>query len=337
MSAEIATLEPAAHEPLLADVKPDLGVLTAEQRQTWRETGEWPDAPTLSSSKPADSTPAKPAVQAASTDASSSTASEPVAPKKANADTRKAELAAEIQDLLSQRDRLRAEVQSRPARPSPDPDAHAASSPAPTKPSLTQLVNAPDPSQPLLSDAEFYEQFPNATIGDFAKYVTNHTVENRDQAKTAQQSRQSFFSAIQDVVKSVSNGDTAEYAKLMDTLQSPVSLLKAGLDPLPVNYAMEEVFQSPNAKALTAHLIEHPEILDGLTSQRDAIWTIARLDAQLDTPSVNSQPVPVTNAPAQPAKLSGKSAAPVDELEQAIRNRDTRAYNRIMNSREAKR
>ena len=103
---QIDTVEsPADSAPATVDA---LDSLSKTERDQWELTGEFPV--TSTSPTPADSDPATPVDQAASTDAHDQPDSEPGEPGRQNAGTRKAQLAQEIQDLLAERAALRQET-----------------------------------------------------------------------------------------------------------------------------------------------------------------------------------------------------------------------------------
>ena len=125
----MADAQPAESSPAPGPA-PSLESLTPTERTEWRMTGNLPEPPTESPS-PAESAPAEPVEQVASTEASPSPAPEPGTPRKSNADTR-------IPELLKARaaERERAERAERrlaelEARSQTQPDAPAVPSPAP--------------------------------------------------------------------------------------------------------------------------------------------------------------------------------------------------------------
>lgn len=324
--------------------------MSPEERQTWRMTGTLPnlsDAPDVDAqtSTEADSSPAKPVEQAASTDASTPPASETGTPKKNTAETRKAELNAEIKAMLAEIDTLKATRESLRARPSADTDVNAAPSPAPQSASLEAVITAPDLSRPMLKDAEFYERFPDASITDFMRYTARYEFGAVEQAKSAQQAQRSrvefYNKAITKAVDEFPNLESRVPTVLRDV--APVELLKPGEAAGPLNYAMQEIWNSDKAGQLLIHIADHPDVLTKIQQSRSAaetIRTIAQLEARLETASV-SPPAPAGNpvslAAPPPSTLGKKPAQPADELTDAIRTGDFARYRELQNQKELKR
>lgn len=332
-SGEIVTLEPRG------DV---IASLTPTERAAWRATGDLPKPKAEKTAEPsvvpAEATPAKPAEQAASTDASSSTASEPVTPKKANAETRKAELAAEIQALLKQRDELRASVTSGDRPTSTDDAKRTTAEPSPAaEVTVQQFVERPDPTQPRLTDAEFYTRFPDATIADFTEYVTAHRLGRERLQESRAQASKDFRGKLEGAIASAIKADPEFLTKAKALPEPYTTVIERGEKPTPVNVAMEEIIRSPKSAELLAYVGDHPDVFDGLTAPMDAVRTIARLEARLETPSVPHTPVvkTTTSAPPPPDTLGSKATTPADEVTAALASGDVRRYRRAMNAREA--
>ena len=325
-----------------------IGSMSDSERQTWRMTGTLPnlsDAPDSSdaqTSTDAASSPAQPVAQAASTDASAPPASESGTPKKANAETRKAELAAEIQALLKQRDQLRADVASPAPRPSASPDVPAASSPAPQSRTLQSVIASPDLSRPPLSDTEFFTEFQDATVADYTRYVTRDELMRARRDDEAQRQVETSVSRFRSKMDAVVKVDP----KLMDRLPAsldvhPLELMPAGQQPGPLNYALQEILDAdaPVAAKLLAHLIDHPEIVNTIQrgSARMAIRTIAQIEARLESspvPPAAPAATPVSLAPPPPTTLGTKPAQPADEIADAIKSGDVARYRELMNRKD---
>lgn len=333
-----------------------LASMSVEQRGQWRLTGQLPttpaeakdstvepQAPVTRSDAPADSSPAEPVAQVDATASSTTPASEPgTSKKKANADTRKSELAAEIQALLKQRDDLKAEVRQGAARPSSIPDAPAASSPAPTMPlTLESLVDRPDISRPPIGEAEFFQQFPDATVSDLADYRASYRIQKADAQKVRQSARDSAIEKFHSAIKPSLEADPVGFKAKMDRLPDPISALgptdKAG----PLNYAAEEVFQSSMPAKLIEHLDANPEIIAKMETMKpvEVIRTIAKLEAALDTTSSTpTSPVAkaITSAPSPAVTLGSRPSAPADEVAAAVAAQDFARYASLKNAQEAK-
>lgn len=331
--------EPATVETPVPVTTPDaaLSALTPEQRDHWQLTGEFPAPPAepkpSSKTPEAASTPAKPAEQAVSTDTSSSPASEPGTSQRPNAETR-------IKELLAENKRLKEQnARQADARPAPAPnDAQAASSTAAAH-TLSDLMDSPNVDAPRLKDREFYAAFPGADMDDYLAYVTRYEVVRDRVVSGRQQEKQSAHAKFNAAIDAAIEADKS-FEEALERVPSPVSLLRPGDTPTLANVAMEEVYRSSMPDKLISHLAKHPELIKGLTSERDAIRTIARLETTLTTPAVPLPPATPTRttskAPAPPQTLGAKAGDSVDDAESALAGGDVARYNAIMNAREAR-
>lgn len=334
-----------------------IGAMSSEERHSWRMTGELPardrttdspasvsDATEAPSSTYAESSPAKPVDQAAATAANITAPSEAATSKRSNAETRKAELGAEIQALLKQRDELRQSVTSgaRPSQPTIDVPA---SSPAPESRSLEHVIATPDTSRPALDETAFYTQFPEATVGQYVRYAARYehfALQRESQAHQAITSRVQHYDSLME--KAV-EAHPELMERVPEVLQSvrPIDLLGPNEPAGPLNWAMQEIWQSPQSAAILLHIADHPDVLVKIQrsgSPAETIRTIAQLDARLTT-SVPSQPpapagTPVSLAPPPPATLGKKPAQPADELSEAIRSGDFARYRELQNRKDLK-
>lgn len=330
-----------------------LAALSPASRQAWRLTGSLPDAPPSDplSTSSTDSSSVVPAVPDTSTDVSASTASEPVTPKKrSTAESRKPELEREIQTLLDRRRALREEVQreegSRRVSAQP-PTPAAASSPAPEPETVQAFLDRIDPTQPYLTEGEFFERFSSAAYGDYTRYTVRYEHASQH-ARQSQQDRakglkQSFDQRVEQAIKD----DPTFTSKLNQDIVSriihagPSSALPPGVSPTAMHIIGEEILLSPVAPQVFLYLSEHPGELDrlaGLPNEAAIVREFGRLEVRLtSSPSVPS-PTPVvkttTSAPAPPEVLGRKPAAPADEASAALAAGDVRRYITIMNRRE---
>lgn len=332
-----------------------LSSLSPSQLGTWRLTGEIPEAssetdapsPSPLSSDSAPDTPEK----AASTDAHTPSASEPdtsaakpVSTKpKANAETRKAELNAEIQALLRQRDELRAAVTAPPPQPARE-DVTVASSTTP--PPLDQIIARPNVQAPALTEAQFFEAYPGAEYRDYVRYTSRyeyHALRAEDQRTQAEQARvrtiQSKAQAYGDRVRAAQADPSFTIDESLLAL-TPADFLPPGVPLAAEHVIAQDIMTSEAAPALLRHLTEHPDEfarLKALESPLAISRAIGRLEAQLDSPQTPNKPVvkTTTSAPTPPQTLGKKPSAPADEVAAALESGDVRRYILAMNRREA--
>ena len=339
--------EPVTIAPTPVSTTDALGALSVTERSHWRLTGELPSTPAEArdteptpdaSDDAADSSPAQPDGQAASTEVIPQPASEPGTPKKRNADSRKAELAAEIQTLLRQRDELKASLTA--PRPTAPQDVSVASSPTPQPVSLEQVVETPDVSRPALTEGQFFEVFPDASYGQFLSYTARY--ETRAFAYQQQQAQQVSTQVQSYREKAAAIPKEALTALPRDVIDAkPVSLLGPQEQPGVWNYAVQEILDASDSAALVSHLVAHPEDVQAIAATRtplETIRTVAQINARLSS-SVPPQSVvkTTTSAPAPVETLGSKRSAPASEAQAAVAAGDFARYASVMNAREGQR
>jgi len=207
---------------------------------------------------------------------------------------------------------------------------------------LETFVSRPDPAQPRLSDAQFFERFPDATVADLAEYVANHTFARRDSERTQQSSRQSRAQAFVDARDKAAAADPGFLDRIRPVASQlvPVDDLKPGQPRGPLNDAAQEILESPNGPAMLAHLADHPDVFERLRTapNRDAvIRTMATIEAAISASVPPKTPVVKTtsSAPAPATTLGSRSSAPADEAAAAVAVGDFGRYRSAMNRREA--
>lgn len=312
--ASVTPAAPAAPVTSSGDV---LAEMTSDQRHHWRTTGELP-APRSD----ADSTPAEPVAQAASTDAPAvpEAASEPAAPAKKNAETR-------IQELLAERKALQQQLEearraSAPPSPAPGPDAPpAASSPAPDAdfPKFDAWAQSPD------NEGKDYDDYTRA----LARHEWAQAQQQQEQQRTVQQRTSAYVERIK-----AANLDTSTLHPDVLALQ-PIDVLPPGAPVGPLNAVAQEIMLSEHAPALLRHFSEHPEELQALADAMPAVVfrTMGRLEALVSSraPAIPASPVPaVSKAPPPPSTVGQVPSVPVDDAEAALARGDIGAYKSAM-------
>jgi hypothetical protein len=282
---------------------------------------------------PADSASAVPESQAAETSASSSPASEPgKTGHKGNAETRKAELEAEIRDLLTQRATLRREIQ--PA--TPELTKPAASSPAPAP----GVVYPPE----LASVEAYIAAHPEASYEDYLDARADVRVEAKlsareqaAQAKAAADGQQREFGERGAAFKS----RIVEAEKTEPSFWSKVSAEVSGLEPSatanlsgrpvgPLNVLADEILLSEQGPAIMLHLSAHPDELSRFSTlpYQALLKAFGALEHRLsDTKPDRTPPKTVTDAPRPPRTVGHRAGDQGgDELEAAVKNDDVAAF-----------
>ena len=168
---------------------PDLASLTSEQRSSWRKTGEF-----STQDAHADSSPAEPVEQVASTDASTPAASDTAKTEKPKGEGLKKRLPeldadiARLEEKLRRRAELARQIEE-PARAASD--VKSGSSP---KPPVGEFIESPDVTRPRLTESQFFEAYPEAQYELFQDYIANYRLQSvehkRSQTQYQQQAEQ---------------------------------------------------------------------------------------------------------------------------------------------------
>lgn len=335
----------SAAEPAI----PDLASLSSEQRASWRQTGQFPsDSPTSDDS--AATSTASAAEQPASTDASTPAASDaatPDKPKGKGLQTRHAQLDAEIsglQEKLRQRAELRKQLEE-PASELAVSDVSRGSSPKP--PALTEVLKSPDLTADPLNEETFFAQFPDATYGQYQRYLTRYEVLSERQAgeqqRYQQQAEQVRTGRVATFAERIGKAVEATPALREKIAASPVNAftplehLPKGMRPGPENMVAQEVMTSEMAPALLAHFADHPDDLSEMLDKSPAeiIRAIGRLEARL-APSGKPGPLPktISSAPPPPPQVLSRASVPNDDLDGALAAGDFRRYKELANARD---
>lgn len=307
--------------------------LDAPQRAEWLKTGERPTAASASEvpDASADSSPAVPNASAAETAVSTPPASEPGTPtRKPNAESRKAQLSAEIQDLLRQRALLQHEITQ--ARPTPSPDASAASSPAPLDfPPFEQWLGQPG------NEGQDYDTYRDHRE-DFRQ--------GRSAAVSAQvQAKASRHQAFVQRVATAATADPEWTNKVHPHLlgMRTVDSLAPGEEMTAAHVLAQEIYESDAPVAVLQHLTQHPEDIHRLLTAptfaaiaRSVGALATRLTHNSSASTVPSVPTvkTTTDAPPPPPTLGSRPHTPEDEVLAAHRSGDFRRFRDAANARD---
>lgn len=309
--------------------------LTPSERLTWRETGNFPER----SDAAAASSPATPETSpAASTEAHPAATSEVAPPAKKGAESRKAELKAEIDDLLRQRAELRRDLTT----PPPVPDVRAASSPAP-------VVSTDKPTLKA-----FVDQIGTA----FDSWEAAHEAfaDARDAWKDAQLARERHTASEQTRLTSVAEewrqavdvtvaADPDIWSKVPGLAECvPLSVARLR-DPQvqrsPTHDIAEVMVTSPHKADWLRYFSANPQVFPSLLraqSPEQVYREMGRIEATFtaQAPRTDSSvPVPpVSSAPAPPPTLGSNPTTATSEVEAALQRGDFRAYRAAMNREE---
>lgn len=315
--------------------------LSSEARAHWQMTGEVPQESTERKARTpkAESSPAKPAVQAEEI-ASSTPAVSETAPSKetrGNAASRTAELDTEITELrekLKIRAQLRdEEARTRPVATSATPDAKTApSSGAADATPIETLLARPDISQAPLDEDKFFERYPKATLGQFTRYQTRYDTLSYEAEKQRTGVLEAGRQRYQTHYETAREADPDLPTKLPKAFldASPVIHARSG----PLDFVAREVQTSEHGALLLQYLGDHPEAFSKLQAAPDAasvIREVARLEAHVSSStSPSTTPAPkkaeISSAPEPTTSLGRRAAVPADESLSAVSDGNVRRY-----------
>ena len=317
---------PAASAPAepLPNFSPE--TYTPEQHAEWMNKG------TIPQSNPAESTPAKtPAGTAKADEPAAASATAPTQEHKGKgADARKAELNAEIQDLLKKRAELRAEVDGKTGVTAEPPTAK------PKEPKLEK------PKAPVFGedghDGENWQQFEarreahTEALAEYkAKEVLRADREQREKerleadTKAANQAIEESWKARLETAQA-KHADFAEVAFSKDVQISPVMdgfILDSDIGPEILYYFGSHVDEANAIAAMPPY---------------KAARALAKIESGLGEPSGESPkpktPVtPITKAAKPATDLRATQSAPTDERAAAIEANDVTRFIEIENAK----
>lgn len=347
----VTTSQPAAPAASPATAAPALlspQEMTKDQWQESKLTGKFPTKDAT-----AESSPAEPVEQAASTDASSEAASDAAAPVKAgkprkNADTRVQELLADRAAEKRRADDLQRRLEALERQPKPD--AKADSSPAATKAEWQRFAELPDAPK---EDA--FDKYGDYTAA-MALFIADKRFEERDQ-QSHQRSQVEAREREVETIHATARDRAATYFEQHPDAKAKVSPELLAIPPLSTldPRTVEDMKQSPEGvQMLRGHWLldrvlesEVPGPLlvhfSGEQGQRDWQRLVALPSAAAVTRALGSiearlatgSPAPVhisSSAPAPPTTLGKRPAAPVDELKAAQDSGDFRRFKAAYNA-----
>lgn len=334
-----ATTPDSSPEPEAAPVqetRPDLEALSPEEYDTWLQKGTLPvkDSPKKEASATSNDDPVESPEPSAGDDEHKEGTIPDHKPKR-GAESRKQELAAEIQSLLKQRAELRREIETsgkgeRKAEPPPAPKE--------AKPEVKPEVKAP--VKPKLDDFETYEEFDAARETYFeqltefkAREAVRIEREAREAAETEMRERDSKAKVAESWNQKVT--DAKDRYEDFETV--------AFSDKVPLNQAaMDFVLNSDAGADVLYKLGKNPTEAARIASL-DAMGTmreLARIELSLSgTRQPTTQPTTkkITGAKPPPKDIGGYAKTGDDEVVSALKAGDAGRYIELMNQRDAAR
>lgn len=307
--------------------------MSSTEHAEWKKTGKLPET----SSTSAASSPAEPAAQAPASPA----ASHPATPTK-NADTRKAQLNAEIRaeakrlnDLREAR--LREEGRLQALRQPQTDVTRPVSSPEP--------ADTIEPTRAKPSEDEIGTKYENYAA--FVEDLTDWKVEQREARARVTEERTTRETELTKHVESFRKHFTddptlaSQIAPAVREL-TPSSLLPRGVRPNGMSEIAERFLKSPVGLPLMRHFSNHPEDLQRFAAYGpdEFYMELGVLERELKAASAQA-PAPAvpptkhtTSAPPPPTTLGARPAEPADPIQAALRRGDFATYRDLKNKAE---
>ncbi|MFA5265180.1 MAG: hypothetical protein WC378_15260, partial [Opitutaceae bacterium] len=301
---------------------------TQEQRSKWLETGETP-APTKTEA-PAPSTESEDEnPKPAEADAAKPNDTQPEH-KKRGGESRKQELAAEIQDMLAERARVKRELEEDQRKLDQSKQGAKTDPPA-----VADKPSAEAPKRPKIDDFETYEEFDAAQdkyFSDLADFKAREAVkadrETREKAEAERKEQEAKSKEVQNWQEKVTKARSkhADFDKVAFDAQIPIS------------DAMKKFFlQSPDGADLLYDLGSN-------ISEAQRIFSLSEFETnreltklELAIPSKTPKPKTVTQSNPPPKEVGGFAKTGDDAVAAALESGDTRAYIDEANRRDAAR
>jgi hypothetical protein len=264
---------------------------TDDQRAEWLRTGETPK-PAAETPPPAESAPA-PATEGEKPKVETAPAPEPEAkqePKPKGAEARKAELAAEIQDLLRQRRELRQEV-----------DAGRSGAAKPATPA-EQPSDDPEP----LTTAYATGADGSMTVEDLQKFQRAHSQWAIRQDRKAEAQRNAERSHEERLERARAAHD--DWDEVIDGVGNTLRF-----DRTPAGPAMKQaILESDDQMEILYHLSKNPAEFRRIAAlpPRKAFKAIVDLEESLTAPPAKKDEAPPTPAP----RKQTQAPTPITEL-----------------------
>lgn len=312
---------------------------TPEEHAAWMDKGTVPTVPAEKpdQAKPADTPPAPPAGAARADEPA--TESAPVKTqehKGKGADARKAELNAEIQELLKKRNELRAEVQPKPdAKPDPSP---AAKLEKPVKPVFGEKPDETWDQFEARQDA-YHEALAEYKAKQILADERAANEKARKDAETAEANK-----ALEESWKervSAAESKHADFAEVAFSETTPITPAMDGfiLDSPVGPEILYRLGQNGSAEGKRiAALGPFAAVRELVKIEQSIAQSLATATAEAPPATPVKAPVtPITRAAKPATDLRATQAAPVDPLKAAIEAGDYTAYAELANRRDIER
>jgi hypothetical protein len=334
MSDAVQIAEPVAAPVETTAPRVGLSDLTPTQRDNWLKTGDLP------SSEPEPTPDPAPATEASQPPTGTEpTPVEPTAEKKHKArDDHQARIAQAVERQRAAEARAEAaEAKLAAAAAKPADVGVGTTAPGPaasSSPTLQERLAKPLDYPAIANDADFWREYPEASISDLSRYTARYEQFSilRDQQQAAQ--AQSYRQKAEEAVDKAWKAGPEKYpdwdlTPLREAIVGPSAAL-----------ITELAFSSPSSVDVLYHLSKNPAEARSLAAMEPlaAAHALGKLESSLSTPAPSRIAAPtktVSSAPEPPQTLGSRhTPAAGDEMEQAIRDKDTGRYIELANKRE---
>ena len=260
-------------------------------------------------------------------------------PKKSpqNAETRKRQLGAEIQEKLSERRRISEELEILKAQRDLLKSQQEAKKPEP--PPATETPGTTRPVRPKIDQYESYEEYESA-LDKYEEALADYKAADRIQREKTEYIRQQELRAHEEYQTNVRRKMDASVAEAKKVHTDFDEVLATASD-VPVTPHMQLCLENAEHPGeIMYHLASHPD--DARKMATLSPFAVTRELAVLDATFAGTiKPAPatpqVTGAKPPPTQLRGANAAPADEVSAAVASGDFRRYMQAANAREMKR
>lgn len=269
-----------------------------------------------------------------------------------------------VADAVSVKDAEIAELRRQLTQPTPPRREPAAAEPPKT---FTEAIKAPDVSRDMLTEEQFFEQFPEAPLSAYTRYAVSYDgaaeraaaqrTSDETQLTAAQQARADSFYQRVNAAKLADPTFAAKVSAEVRELR-PFGALLPGQVGGPASVIAENLYDSPVVDKLMVHFSEHPEELRRLQQipPEIAAWPeaartrahiqlivreIGKLEGRFASGAASTAapaapaPKTISDAPEAATTLGTRPHVAGDVKTVAIRKGDTGAYRELRRAERA--
>jgi hypothetical protein len=269
-----------------------------------------------------------PSKKASDTAAESDTAKKDIQERKPRSgEDRKAELAAEIKELLKQRAELRGEVEKQPGDKKADPP------PADVPIKQAESKKAVAPEEPKLEDFATFAEFRKAETEYFRQVARFETRQAMAEAREAERVAEANRVIETDVQKSISAG-RKKYPDFDEVALSSTTPISKAMD----GFILDSEYRDDVLYRLGENDSAEARRIAALAPFRQ-VRALLAIEQEFSEQARPEKTIPVkrhTEAPPPAAELGGRTSEPSDAVLAALNRGDFAAYQRLANARDAK-